>query len=204
MGENTSLRDRILDGAAECLLDFGHKRTTIGDIAARSRVSRATVYNHIGNRTKVTAALMRRELGRLYASIATVLDTQPTANDVIVEGVVLLVRGARDNKLFQRLLKLEPELVLPWLTTRSQYLLEEGACTLAPYLRAGMERGELRRVDPEMAGRWITLNALSLILAPDSSPALRDNNLRSHVHEFIVLGLAAPQAALTATGRVGS
>jgi len=36
----TSIRDRILDAAGACLVDFGIQRTTINEIAERSSLSR--------------------------------------------------------------------------------------------------------------------------------------------------------------------
>jgi AcrR family transcriptional regulator len=53
--------DRILDAAAELILRWGYKKTTIDDIAKQSRVAKGTIYLHWKTREDLFMALIIRE-----------------------------------------------------------------------------------------------------------------------------------------------
>src|SRR5260370_11479421 len=53
--------DRILDAAAELILRWGYKKTTIDDIAKQSRVAKGTIYLHWKTREDLFMALLIRE-----------------------------------------------------------------------------------------------------------------------------------------------
>lgn len=189
--QGSSLRERVLDAAVECLLDFGHRRTTLSDIATRSGLSRASVYNHVGDRSAVFAALLRRELVRFHDSLTAVFDSELAGDELITEAVVQTIAAARGDALLQRLLTLEPDLVLPWLTTKSKFLLRNGTRTLLPHLEAAAERGEIRAVEPRAAAEWIVRVTLALVAVPEESSLFRGEDLRRLVREFLVVGLAS-------------
>ena len=53
--------DRILDAAAELVLRWGYKKTTIDDIAKQARVAKGTIYLHWKTREDLFMALIIRE-----------------------------------------------------------------------------------------------------------------------------------------------
>ncbi len=53
--------DRILDAAAELILRWGYKKTTIDDIARLARVAKGTIYLHWKTREDLFMALIMRE-----------------------------------------------------------------------------------------------------------------------------------------------
>ena len=53
--------DRILDAAAELVLRWGYKKTTIDDIAKQARVAKGTIYLHWKTREDLFMALLIRE-----------------------------------------------------------------------------------------------------------------------------------------------
>jgi len=53
--------DRILDAAAELILRWGYKKTTIDDIAKQARVAKGTIYLHWKTREDLFMALIIRE-----------------------------------------------------------------------------------------------------------------------------------------------
>ncbi|HYX49347.1 MAG TPA: helix-turn-helix domain-containing protein, partial [Ktedonobacteraceae bacterium] len=53
--------DRILDAAAELILRWGYKKTTIDDIAKQARVAKGTIYLHWKTREDLFLALLIRE-----------------------------------------------------------------------------------------------------------------------------------------------
>ncbi len=53
--------DRILDAAAELILRWGYKKTTIDDIAKQAGVAKGTIYLHWKTREDLFLALLTRE-----------------------------------------------------------------------------------------------------------------------------------------------
>ena len=53
--------DRILDAAAELILRWGYKKTTIDDIAKQARVAKGTIYLHWKTREDLFMSLIMRE-----------------------------------------------------------------------------------------------------------------------------------------------
>ncbi|HEU5228261.1 MAG TPA: helix-turn-helix domain-containing protein [Ktedonobacteraceae bacterium] len=69
--------DRILDAAAELLLRWGYKKTTIDDIAKQARVAKGTIYLHWKTREDLFEALLTREWLGLMQEFIQHLSTDP-------------------------------------------------------------------------------------------------------------------------------
>ena len=107
----------LLDAARECVLAVGVRRTTVTDVARRAGVSRMTLYRRYPDLEGVLAALMTREFGRLVADAAERAQGSNTRERV----VAIVVHGSRalaEDPLFVRLLDVDPELLLPYVTQR--------------------------------------------------------------------------------------
>jgi AcrR family transcriptional regulator len=107
--------DRLLDAARACVLAVGVRRTTVTDVARRAGVSRMTLYRRFPDLEGILAALMTREFGRLVAAAA-----EQAAGATTRERVVAMVthgsRALAEDPLFVRLLDVDPELLLPYVT----------------------------------------------------------------------------------------
>src|SRR5919204_1676561 len=109
--------DRLLDAARACVLAVGVRRTTVTDVARRAGVSRMTLYRRFPDLEGILRALMTREFGRLVATAA-----EQAAGATTRERVVAMVthgsRALAEDPLFVRLLDVDPELLLPYVTQR--------------------------------------------------------------------------------------
>jgi AcrR family transcriptional regulator len=106
--------DPILDAARECVLAVGVRRTTMTDVARRAGVSRMTLYRRYPDLEAVLSALMTREFGRLIARPAEGATTRERLVTMVVDGS----RALASDPLFVRLLDVDPELLLPYVTRR--------------------------------------------------------------------------------------
>jgi AcrR family transcriptional regulator len=126
--------DRLLDAARECVLAVGVRRTTVTDVARRAGVSRMTLYRRFPDLETVLSTLMTREFGRLVAPAREHAEGATTRERV----VATTVYGARSlacDPLFERLLDVDPELLLPYVTRR----------------RGGMQRGGVADLTQQLA-----------------------------------------------------
>jgi AcrR family transcriptional regulator len=108
----------LLDAARECVLAVGVRRTTFSDVARRAGVSRMTLYRRFGDLEALLAALMTREFGRLVAASREQAAKLGTTRERIVATVVHAARALATDPLFGRLVDLDPELLLPYVTVR--------------------------------------------------------------------------------------
>jgi AcrR family transcriptional regulator len=156
-------QDRLLDAARECVLAVGVRRTTVTDVARRAGVSRMTLYRRFPDLEAVLAALMTREFGRLVAEAAD-RTAGTTARERVVAMVVHGSRELADDPLFVRLLDVDPELLLPYVTRRLGGMQRIAVAAGAEALAAA--DGSVRTdASPEVLSAGIELIARGFVLA---------------------------------------
>lgn len=109
------LAERIVAAAREQIELLGWRRTTMDDVARRAGLGRATVYRRFPSKSDLLDAVLVGELLRYYA-MRSPIDSSMSTVDRIVESAVVTVSFVRDNAMLNRMLDLEPEVVLPALT----------------------------------------------------------------------------------------
>jgi AcrR family transcriptional regulator len=162
--------DEVLDAARACVLAVGFRRTTLTDVARRAGVSRMTLYRRFPDLEGVLAALMTREFGRLVAGAAATAEGA-TTRERIVATVVHGSRALADDPLFERLLDVDPELLLPYVTQRlggmQKLAVEASTRTLAD-----ADESVRRDVPPEVLAAGMELIARGFVLASHGELAL--------------------------------
>src|SRR3954464_455747 len=154
--------DPVLDAARECVLAVGVRRTTFSDVARRAGVSRMTLYRRFGDLEPLLSALMTREFGRLVAA-AQPQDGAARARERAVRMVVGGARRLAADPLFQRLLDVDPELLLPYVTLRRGGMQRMAVTELTAALQGG--DGSLRAGDPAARAAAVELAVRGFVLA---------------------------------------
>jgi AcrR family transcriptional regulator len=155
--------DRLLDAARACILAVGVRRTTVTDVARRAGVSRMTLYRRFPDLEALLSALMTREFGRLVAE-ARARSEGGTARERVVAMVVRGSRSLAADPLFARLLDVDPELLLPYMTVRLGGVQRMAVAAGAEALAAG--DGSVRTdASPEVLSAAIELMARGFVLA---------------------------------------
>src|SRR3954454_13163083 len=110
--------DGVLDAARACVLAVGVRRTTFSDVARRAGVSRMTLYRRFPDLETVLSALMTREFGRVVEEARTAGASAATCRERAVAMVAGAAERLHSDPLFDRLLDVDPELLLPYVTLR--------------------------------------------------------------------------------------
>jgi AcrR family transcriptional regulator len=184
-------RERILNAALEAFMDFGIRRTTMGEIARRSGLSPATLYRRFAGKDEVVWAVGRREATRRISEVDAGVDLHDDAETQLVDLFMGFVRGLRQNRLLPRLLATEPDVVLPLLTVRGAPVLQMGRVYLSDVIRRLQSDGHLPRFDPEPAAEMVARVALSLALTPQTCiPLDEEGSARefARLHVAILFG----------------
>jgi AcrR family transcriptional regulator len=161
---------RILGAAYEQAEDFGLRRFTMDDVARRVGVSRVTIYRYFPKKDQLMNALLMRELRRFLTKADAVIEAQPTPEAKLVEGLLFCLDFLRGHRLLTRLLRTEPELILPHLTTRAGTIVAAARSWIARHVRAEVAAGRiaLPEQDIEMLCELLVRTVISLVITPET------------------------------------
>lgn len=134
--------ERILDAAAELLLRWGYRRTTIDDVAQRAGVGKGTIYLHWRTREALFEAVLQREAIDTMAEAATALERDPEL--VLLPGFTRFIFTAILRRPLMRALLLGDLEVLGKLAQNTDTVLElRQDAAFKEYLRLLVEHGLL-------------------------------------------------------------
>jgi AcrR family transcriptional regulator len=173
--------EKLLESALSAFLDFGIKRTSMGEIARRAGISPATLYRRYESKNDLVEAVSVREAQRFVASIEKQVRTVSGNDDQLVEIFVAFIGAIAGNELLRRLLRTEPDLILPRLTTEAGPILAVGRDYLAEKLRELRDAGGTHDFDADLVAEIMARLALSLALTPDGLIPVSD---RGAAREF--------------------
>jgi AcrR family transcriptional regulator len=156
---SSTIDDRIIEAAADCVMAYGVDRVTLAEIARRARVSRPTVYRRWPDIRSVLAALLtRRIVGALDAA-----PSRGASRQALVERVVGVAEHLRNDEVVMSVLRSAPELTMVYTTERlgtSQQILID---TLAADVKLAQEEGGVRGGEPRQLAAMCLLIARSTI-----------------------------------------
>jgi AcrR family transcriptional regulator len=201
-----AVTERILDAALGQFEDFGLRRSTMEDIARRCGLSRITIYRRFPKKENLIEAVVLRELRNFLGDLVSVGAPGATPEDRMVERVAFALLYLRNHPLLRRLLRTEPEAILPSLTVNGGPVVD-----LAREHSAALIRWDLfgSQAPPAETERRIQTVAelgvrivLSFILTPSSAiPMDTLEDARAFARDLIapvhvgLLSENAPQAA---------
>jgi AcrR family transcriptional regulator len=186
--------DAILDAASACVLACGVRRTSLSDVARRAGVSRPTVYRRWPDRRALVADLMTRELGDVFRRAAH----QPgagTARERAVAQFLAVTAGLRAHPLLDKIIQVDPELLLPYIFERLGTSQRIGLAFIAELIRTGQRDGSIRDGDVDAMALTVLLSVQSAVMAAGAAGALvpaarRDAELAALLDRYL-----APQGA---------
>ncbi|MFF3566287.1 TetR/AcrR family transcriptional regulator [Nocardia jiangxiensis] len=187
----------VLDAALLAFLDFGIKRTSMVEVARRGGLSLATLYRRFAGKSDLIQAVGLRQAREFIVQVDTVvqrqIDSEADAEEQIVELFVAFLDGLRSNRLLDRLLTTEPEMVLPYLTVRGAPVIELGRDYLAEFIERLQREGKLAQYDPLPLAEMIARTALSMALTPQTVIRLDDDAaVRRFARDHVVPGFRIP------------
>jgi AcrR family transcriptional regulator len=161
-------RDSILDAAREVILAVGVRRTTLTDVARRAGLSRMTIYRSWPDVRGLVADLMTREW---------MLVADGFAGEDPVSASVAVVRTLRDHPLWRKIVEVDPELLLPYLTERRGSSHEAMLALIETAITRGQRSGTVRPGDPATLSRTVLLTAQSFLISGFTmlAPLTRDD-----------------------------
>jgi AcrR family transcriptional regulator len=187
---------RLIEAADACISRFGLTKTTIEDVAAEAKVSRATIYRYFPNRDELVLEVllaslsrsMERSLGDFFVGAAT----PARFGDALVDSAVYLLDAIRHDPQLETLLDRENGGLSATISGASELLfhivLDEWRQPLADAQGNGLIRADLA-IDE--LSEWILRAILSLLIVEGPEPHSTDDERRL-IATFLVPAVVAP------------
>jgi len=156
--------ETIVAAALAQFEDFGIRRTTMEDVARRAGVARVTVYRRFPSKERLVEAVVIREAQRFFAELEAAVARLDSVEDCIAEAFVHTLTAAREQRLLNRLLRTEPEAILPHVTLDGGPVIAAGTAFLARQMRMAGSGVPAREV--ETVAELVARLVLSYLLTP--------------------------------------
>ena len=192
VGEDV-LFDRVAAAALEEFAEHGIRRTSMEDIARRAGVSRMTVFRRFASKQRLVEIVIAREVHRGMQELDLLWEGAETLEDRLVAGFEFAGRYVRGHPLFDRLLRSEPEVLLPPLTLDGGPVLELYRSLIAHRLKAEVNAGRAASTDIDGVAEVIARLAISLLLTRDGTITLDDPHSVRRLVNLTLLPMLQPQ-----------
>lgn len=179
----SAVETQVLDAAKRCVERWGVAKVTIDDIAAASRVSRATLYRLFpGGKDVLFDALRVRELEQFFVRLRAEVEGADTLEDLLVGTVVCATRELRADEHLAIMLASEPGETVTQLTVEGlPRVIRVASAFLVPLVDPYLPRPDGRAVIDVLA-RLV----LSYFLVPSDHVDLGDEaSARAFLRPFI-------------------
>ena len=193
VGED-ALFDRVAAAALDEFAEHGIRRTSMEDVARRAGVSRMTVFRRFASKQRLVEIVIAREVHRGMQELDLLWEGAETLEDRLVAGFEFAGRYVSGHPLFDRLLRSEPEVLLPPLTLDGGPVLELYRSLIAQRLQAEVNAGRAATTDLDGVAEVIARLAISLLLTRDGTITLGDPNSVRRLINLTLLPMLQPQA----------
>jgi AcrR family transcriptional regulator len=188
---------RILSATLEQAELVGMRRITMDDVARRSGVGRATLYRRFPTKAALIDAVVLAEARRYFDGNAQACSHATTLEDRLVYGTVFTVTFLREHALLKKLLRTEPETILPSLTVDAGPILDFAIDQSAAELRTDIYGSTAITPDQERHLRTVAeVHArltLSFIVTQHSSVNLATiDDTRAFVRRYLLPMITGP------------
>jgi AcrR family transcriptional regulator len=138
----------VAEAVRESVLAVGVRRTTLTDVARRAGVSRMTLYRMVPGVEALILSVMTGDLVAVLIDAESRASRRRTARARLVAMTADVARRLPDEPLFRRVIDVDPDLLLPYLTERVGSTQRIAIDHLQRVITEGQADGSVRSGDP--------------------------------------------------------
>ena len=193
-------RSLLLDAAETCFARHGLAKTTVEDVAAAAKVSRATVYRYFrSGRDELVLGVMSREAERFLDRLVEHVDAEPTFGEQLVEAVLFTMQSVRQHPKLEMFFAPDVAGYTGGIVGASVTLFSLTQARFRPIFEEAHRRGELRAdVDIDDAIEWF-LRVIMMMLSIPGRKRRSQSQLRSYLADFLVPALTRSPELISLT-----
>lgn len=160
-GDGLELPAAVVTAVRDSVLAVGVRRTTLTDVARRAGVSRMTLYRMAPDVEALILSVMTQDFAGLLSEAEDAASRRRSGRARLVTMTVEVVRRLPDEPLFRRVIDVDPELLLPYLTDRIGSTQRLAIGHVRRVIAEGQADGSVRRGDLD-----VMATALLVAVAP--------------------------------------
>lgn len=188
---------RILTATLEQAEQLGIRRLTMDDVARRSGVGRATLYRRFPTKGALVDAVVLAEARRYLEGEAAARAAADNLEDRMVFGTVFAIQFLREHALLKKVLRTEPETLLPSLTVDAGAIIDFATEYSAAWLRDDLYGDAATTPEQERHLRTVaelqTRLTLSFIVTPHTGIKLTSlDETREYVRTYLMPMMTQP------------
>ncbi|MBL1074164.1 helix-turn-helix transcriptional regulator [Nocardia sp. 2] len=155
-----------LDAARALFLEFGIRRTTMGDVTRRAGISSATLYRRYPGKDALVGAVIQREARRFILAVDGRVDKSADPEQQLVDGWAALIGELSGNALLRRLLETDAETLLPQIVSAGGPILALGRAYIADNILRLQADGRLADFDADQIAEILARLAATFAVVP--------------------------------------
>lgn len=187
MSDGPTIPDRLLAAALEAATLHGIARLSMGDVARRADLSRQTLYRYFPSKDALVAAVVLAETTALIEQVVAAATEHEDPQASLEAGLLTALTVLRDHPLLDRLVRTEPEALLPLLVAEGSPVMVQVRAVVEAILTEGSpdldDDPVARRRLADVVTRLLVSYAVS---APDDPPEV----VAHYLSLFLVRGAA--------------
>ncbi|CAA0101054.1 Fatty acid metabolism regulator protein [Halioglobus japonicus] len=175
---------RILDAGEQCILRFGIRRTSMGEVARVGKLSRGSIYRYFSAKEELVEGIIRRQQERFLNRTEQQLDKETTLVDKVTLSVLA---GRKDMQagIFASLAEVEPETLAMMFLDPKFY--HRSLSFWPPHIRMAQATGEINpQVRVDFVTDLVVRLAVSLVMFPKMGVELASRKaLRAYLQQVL-------------------
>ncbi|MGN6473197.1 MAG: TetR/AcrR family transcriptional regulator [Mycobacteriales bacterium] len=175
----------VAEAVRESVLAVGVRRTTLTDVARRAGVSRMTLYRMVPDVEALILSVMTGDLAAVLIDAESRASRRRTARARLVAMTADVTRCLPDEPLFRRVIDVDPDLLLPYLTERLGSTQRIAIEHVQRVIVEGQADGSIRSGDPAIMATTLLVAVAPFIV----SARLLDEVGRDAVIDEMATGL---------------
>lgn len=179
---------RILDAGEQCIVRYGIRRTSMGEVARVGKLSRGSIYRYFSAKEALVEGVIRRNQEIFLNRTEARLEKETTLVDKLTLSV-LAGRKDMQEGIFASLAEVEPEtLAMMFLDPR---FYQRSVSFWPPHVRMAQAAGEIgAEVGVDFVVDLIVRLAVSLVMFPRMGVELTSRRaLRAYLQQVLTVGL---------------
>jgi AcrR family transcriptional regulator len=152
-------RSAAIEGARRVLAEHGVRKTTMGEVAIRGGLAKATLYNHVRTKDQLLTLVVTDGVARVATAAAAAL-----AGAGLAAGLTAAADALAADEVLAGVRRTEPAALVPLAAPGSGAAWDEVRRLVGDALRSAGARPGRGEID--LVLRWLT----SLVLAPGTAP----------------------------------
>jgi AcrR family transcriptional regulator len=175
----------VADAVRDSVLAVGVRRTTLTDVARRAKVSRMTLYRMVPDVEALILTVMTGDFAALLLDAESQAARRRTARARLVAMTVDVARRLPDEPLFRRVIDVDPDLLLPYLTERIGSTQRLAIRHVERVIASGHVDGSIRKGAPAVMATSLLVAVAPFVI----SASLLDEIGRDRILDDLALGL---------------